>query len=556
VPNIFSLNKGTLFTLLPSLFLGAILLLGILPQSGDNPLMLAPTILLTIVLILGNKLSRIPTNDPMLLLILLLFLVWGATGLASVTPFPTKVTWVIFATLPLTYLFVRTVPKIDLTLPLCAIGTGLACHALYEYSIGTHRPSSIFDDANLLGLTIALCMAPTLKNKKTWILFPIMLVAMLLTESRTALLALLLGGAGYIAASDKMSLKELLNNYYFIKFLGGLTILSIPLLFFTDFGNRIMHTWDHAQGRLAIWSGSATMLEQHPITGFGLGTFHLNYPPFRLAGDDSLGLMAHMEPLQFAIESGWMAGLLLYALFALAMYRAHTHHKPTEAAILIGLFTAIHITYPLHVVGLMILLAVSLANTSPAPKQEEQKTPILLSSSLLITFLCTTLIALSAGYTFMLWNEATKAARFQDQAKFDAALTACFEQGDPQFPDCHTMAARFLSLSQISDKDKLEFHLQKAEQLNPLNPELPYLRARHMQLSDPNNITTLQPLLMESLSRDPTYWKAREMLIKILMSQDNYREAKKYLDQGKIYPYSGQIRDTIMKLEAQINVRN
>lgn len=538
---------------LSSIALGLILILGLYPQSGDNPLMLAPTLLLTGALIFFNRLTKIPTNDPMLLLILGLFLVWGATGLASAVPFPTKVTWVIFAALPLTYLYMRTFPKTDLTWPLTLAGTALAGHTIYEFANGINRPDSIFDDANLLGLTLVLCIFAARSNRITNFTILVMLPAVFLTESRTALLALITGAIIYAMLDKKDNLKDFFKKTKFFWIMDLILIaIILPLVLITNFDNRLIHTIEQSRGRLAIWDASLTMAGEHPLTGFGLGTFHLNYPPFRLEGDDSLGLMAHNEPLQIAVESGWIAMALLYAIFILGMYRAIKTRNKFSASTLSVFLVSIHLTYPLHVVGLMMLLAVSLAKTSPA-SEGNIKTPILLSTSLLTTFLCTTIIALSAGYTFLLWREASKAAKFQDQAKFDAAITACFNQGDKQFPDCHVMAARFLSLSQKSDPDELESHLVESYKRNPLNPELPYLRARFLQIRAPQNQEQLLPLLDESLRLDPTYWKSREMAIKLLMAQNNYKDAKKYLEQGLIYPYSGQARDVFITLRAQIN---
>ncbi|MDY0028841.1 MAG: O-antigen ligase family protein [Pseudobdellovibrionaceae bacterium] len=537
---------------LPSIALGLILILGLYPQSGDNPFMLAPTLLLTGALIFFNRLTKIPTNDPMLLLILGLYLTWGATGLASAVPFPTKVTWVIFAVLPLTYLYVRTFSKTDLTGPLALFGSALALHIIYEYAQGINRPDSIFDDSNLAGITLAICILAAQMNKRTSYALFLMLPSLFLTESRTALLAIIAGAIMFAALDDKDKLKQFIKGKMFrYSTLAILVMLGLNL-YMTGFGDRILNTVEQSQGRIAIWTASLTMAAEHPLTGFGLGTFHLNYPPFRLEGDDSLGLMAHNEPLQTAVESGWIAMTLLYAIFGLGLYRAVKTRNKFSASILSVLFVSIHLTYPLHVVGLMMILAISLAKTAPT-SDEQIKTPILFSSVLLITFLCTTIIALSAGYTFLLWREASSAAKFQDQGKFDAAITACFNQGDKQFPDCHVMAARFLSLSQKSDPNELEYHLLESYRRNPLNPELPYLRARFLQIREPHNTEQLPPLLDESLRRDPTYWRSREMAIKLLMAQNNYKDAKKYLEQGLIYPYSGQVRDIFITLRAQIN---
>ncbi len=550
--------KNFLSNHLPSYFLGLIVFLGLVPQSGDNPLILAPTLLLCVFLILGNRLTKIDTKDPMLLTLLLLWLVWGATGLASAIPFPTKITWVIFAALPLTYLYVRTTPKIDLTIPLTVIGTGLALYAGYHFFIHhQNRPDWPFDDTNLLGLTFVFAALASLSLKPTRFLIPVLVIGIILTESRTALLALLMG-FGTCALLSHQTVSILKNKSALI--LGLVTLaLTIPLIFTTGFDTRLISSAQDSSERFSIWTAAWDMAWEHPWTGFGLGTFHLYYPPFRLAGDhDSLGWMVHMEPLQFAVESGWLSTLLLYVAFILAALKTialrknktlESHHI-IAASILTALFVSIHLTYPLHVVGFMMIFGFALATLYAQPTLKSS--PLIFSIPMLLTLLGIIWLGLSGAYTFLIWNNMQTAYHLHDQPRFNALLDECLDRGDPDFPDCRLMAARFMSLAQNSDTEKIKTLLDRAESANPVNAEIPYLRARTQLVRNPAQTQDLLPLLDESLARNPTFWPARKMAINILLSAGEKEKAKAYLEKGLIYPYPKQTRTEMLSIEKML----
>lgn len=64
--------------------------------------------------------------------------------------------------------------------------------------------------------------------------------------------------------------------------------------------------------------------------------------------------MAHMDPLQSAIESGWLSPLALYLVFAALTFVIIKHRKVlsplqiSSAAILSAFFINMHLNYPLH----------------------------------------------------------------------------------------------------------------------------------------------------------------------------------------------------------------
>lgn len=68
--------------------------------------------------------------------------------------------------------------------------------------------------------------------------------------------------------------------------------------------------------RLIMWQSAFRMIEGNPWYGSGLGTFWLEYPPYRSPLDDSAGFHAHNDFLEIAAELGYPGLALLLLLLA------------------------------------------------------------------------------------------------------------------------------------------------------------------------------------------------------------------------------------------------
>jgi len=535
--------------------LGIPFLLGLIPQSADLPLILVPFIVMAVTLILGNRLINLSSTDPLLLTLLSLWLLWGISGLLSPVPFPSKITWLIFGALPLSYMVTVTY-RTNLTSPLIATAGLLAFYTLWQFGHNIKRPDFPFEDANLLGILMAFAAIASFKNRYTLYAVPLFLAALITTESRTAFLALIAGLGVYFSLSPAHWEKS--KRFNLIVGTLAMTILIGVMTIFTGFGDRITHTLDHSTGRLALWSAASDMSWIKPLTGLGLGTFHLQYPPFRLEGDNSLGYMTHMDPLQMAVESGWPATILLYSIFVLAGWIAlkNKTRNALPAALLTILLISMHLTYPLHVVAFLVVMGFALGlirSNHHDPHTEPHKTSLFFSGSLLITLLLTTYLSVSALYTFMIWGEVKKSAHLHNQPRFDAAMTACLEDADPDFPDCRIMAVRFMFMMPQKDLSQAGKLLDEAERANPLNAEIPFLRAQAIFLNAPEKPIETQRLLEKSLALNPAFWPARKFAITLDLGAGHKDLARKTLEKGLIYPYPKATRKDIETMRQQIN---
>jgi O-antigen ligase len=111
-------------------------------------------------------------------------------------------------------------------------------------------------------------------------------------------------------------------------------VLSVTLLFIVTaaFGtwlgsDRLLGRLGEVRkesGRLEIAKDSIRMVEQHPLTGWGLGTFPVVYPKFRSFATDLFVNEAHNDFVQLLVETGvlgFTAGMALLVLVYIQGFR-------------------------------------------------------------------------------------------------------------------------------------------------------------------------------------------------------------------------------------------
>lgn len=143
-----------------------------------------------------------------------------------------------------------------------------------------------------------------------WFSVPLQLAALFLTQTRAAWVAFfvgLLAVAFFRTGGWKRS----------PWMLGGLIALLFGFIVATQ------DTWKRDQGHLLIWRDTARMIRDRPLTGVGLGAFHVAFPEY--AGEDLKSKWpqgrfivndAHNEYLQSAAEGGIPLFLLFLSLTA------------------------------------------------------------------------------------------------------------------------------------------------------------------------------------------------------------------------------------------------
>ncbi|HKL78248.1 MAG TPA: O-antigen ligase family protein, partial [Gammaproteobacteria bacterium] len=140
--------------------------------------------------------------------------------------------------------------------------------------------------------------------------------------------------------------------------------------------------------RLLTWQSAWAMVQDHPWLGTGLGTFFLYFPRYRYPDDGSGGFYAHMDPLQFWVETGVLGPVLFYAFLTAVLVLTVRAARRVPAGsdqrlAIIGPFAGLlavavhtHITFHLYVLPILIAGGIILARwhlACEAALQEERK---------------------------------------------------------------------------------------------------------------------------------------------------------------------------------------
>ena len=79
--------------------------------------------------------------------------------------------------------------------------------------------------------------------------------------------------------------------------------------------------------------------------------------------------------------------------------------------------------------------------------------------------------------------------------------------------------------------------LARAEQLNPLRPQTPYIRGLVLEMVSPDTPTTIIQAYETALERNPRFLPARTALARYLIKHDQPELARRYLWNGLAYSY-------------------
>jgi len=186
----------------------------------------------------------------------------------------------------------------------------------YRHVYAYFRPGWVTGDPNyftasaLVGLPLALVFcgrqAAWWKRLMAAGCVLLTLVAIALAASRGGLLGLLAMGGWFAWKKRRLTL-----------FVLAAALMLPPLLFWSRSPlNRLLHPSvsdiKSSDTRLALWQAGLNMVEQHPLTGIGLGQFKAEVAQYA-AGRKDLDHIAHDTYLELASEMG-LPGFLAYLL--------------------------------------------------------------------------------------------------------------------------------------------------------------------------------------------------------------------------------------------------
>ena len=272
--------------------------------------------------------------------VLLALFLWTAAATAwSSVPYNTQINAGLIGAALLHYLVwrllnpVHGVPRMAVAAAL-GIGGAVTAVLLVQIALG-QRPTASFLNPNtaagfvnlLWPLAAVLALSATVVRRHRTLLLAMvagMVFALSYDGSRAALLALaaaltvLLMGGGRIAPLARRAALAavVLGAVLLAQASGG--ILASGSAAGAAQPATLVDPATAGASRLRIWEATAEMIAVRPWLGFGPGTFFQAYPAWRPPGDGSAAFHVHNDYLQYWVEGGLPALILLFAFLAVA----------------------------------------------------------------------------------------------------------------------------------------------------------------------------------------------------------------------------------------------
>ncbi len=586
--------------------------------GGYQDLIYAPAVfaLLTASLVALIVIKRPAVTFPVAPSALLLFTFGLYVTLSlswSSVPFASLVTWLIFLSLPLTFLSLLTTANRDTAIKLTAafIGTGLcilSAYALYQYITpgGGYegRAHDPLPNPNSLGGLLAMAVPPLTalylhsKGKMSYITLAATLLTFagtLATGSRGAMIALVLALVVLFIALRGTSLsraKLLPLILGAVVIFGAINMTAQKPI--TDRLAGLSHPTQEKEvvHRLALWKSSFEMVKDAPLLGRGLGTFYLTYPAYRDPVDRSMGNWAHMDSLQFAVEMGVMAPLLFYLFLGSVLFFTMRALKskdlePKERAIITGSFCGLlviaihcHATFHLYIMPILMTCGVLLAlwYMALAKQQDEDASWLTLTLSgkrkaafnlaLIIAFLSVALVTASAAAGAYFTLKARDAISRNDVTAFANSIEKAQKYGPASFIDPNVQAAGFYadiahtSLFLHSPEEQqdmvrsVETLLSAASYYNPHWAEIDYKRGVFYSKIDETIVPAARDIAVQSLvtalTKNPMHFRAREKLAEFYVSNGQVQKAYAIVQDGLKFPAPQYFYDKFYAMEQSL----
>lgn len=241
---------------------------------------------------------------------------------------------------------------------------------------GIYRINGLMRDVNHLGVTAASGIVLSLvwlRGRYMWWTAGILFVALVLTLSRSGVLALLAGLAVLaIARRDRINMRDVAAVAGIIAIASLAFVALFPELFNTLVASRLNTSGTSTQTHLQLYTLIPVMLEQHPFFGIGYNTFAVEFET--LSGRDGFG--PHSFYIQMLSETGVVGiallGTFLAWIFAL-LYRAPHPLTLGLAAAIVATLAGNLFYLTAHLVILKVFYALAIA--APAVLPVRQRAP-------------------------------------------------------------------------------------------------------------------------------------------------------------------------------------
>ncbi len=471
----------------------------------------------------------------------------------------------------------------------------LALYALYQYFFlpkflykgRVHEPLTDPNGlAAVFSIGIFLAAEQILKNKSRLygVAFFLLTCGFFTTGSRGAFLSIAIAGMAFIGFAGARSIGW--KKLGFLSVVIGMAFIAIGLIYaplsYSGPLNVLLYTLNLGfdgvfNERGLIWDSSWELVKAQPFLGTGPGTFSFYYPEFRQVGDMTAGLMAHNDPLQFAVEMGILSTVLFYTVCGFVIFRTVEAIKkiPDDQDIRLSIlipFCALaafvlhaHVTFNFYVLpGLMLagfLFALWYRATALVlgEKWRDVTAPVYLNDFSLKAIFMIVTMGMTVLVAAPIYSQRLVASAQEDlqnghlpafAKKIDTANSLSLGTN----VDAYILAANIplgildQSETPVSETDRSNFIAQaeslltRAEKANERDADIYMLRSQLAKIrgDEAQQISMLE----KTLRLNPAHMKARIALADYLEAEGRLEEAAKLMNEGIDIKYS---RDDAMQ---------
>ena len=464
--------------------------------------------------------------------------------------------------------------------------TLLGLYALYQLFVLQDQPSATFYNKNSLAVLINLLWFPLFAFSLTtrikphfytnaFALFLLSLVFAFI-NSRGALIAFAVGMIFMFVPTARLIEKRRLFTIGLV-IIGAFITANVlmhyaPKVADTGMVERLLtlqDTQSAGHSRFVIWRPAWDLFQHHPWTGIGLGTYFLAIPPTLHIDDHSAGFYVHNDYLQIALETG-IPGLLLLLLILAATsirligtLRVSRRDHPQRLhffALFAALLTlAVHsiFTYNLYVMPIMLLAGLLLGRFNQLADQLAEM-PLLARQPAKLFRPAVYYTALGL-ITITLWSYfiSIGVAHYYQHKAYQLAANNQLERAHQAFRLAQKLAPRVdsayyadadllrKSALVLADRpelargllDEAKQLLNRAEELNPLRAQTPYIRGLVLEQASPEKQADIIDAYQAALKRNPRFIPARLALAQYLLEHDRNDETYQLLREGLGYSY-------------------
>ena len=481
---------------------------------------------------------------------------------------------------------------------LWVLGVINACYALFQFFILDQMPCGLFMSKNTAAAFFMLTLLTingqfltqsvkkeTSKHHVFYLSFLsisifILLVALFAAFSRGVLISLVSGLLLQFWLLRKLIIKKRLLSFISLLLLA----LGILALFAQPEIQHRLVLLHREKSRWIIWQGAWSLWQSSPWYGIGIFNFMHFYPAFSLPGDGSLLQYAHNDFLQLLIETGLLGALILLSILLVIGYpfiRYGLQQKQLDAERHIRLvvcFTAL-LSFTLHsavdfnfyVPSMNLLLGCYLGCLHRLLKQAQLITTRTINFSNRSKKIANSLLGLSFLFISINWGQLVL------MSYYNARTEEAMQKNEYQLAlkeNQHALALRETAelysqradiLLQLGQNAKREIKLHqftklanqaidKAMAINPFYAH-PYAQRALAQLLL-NNPQQAQVFFYQAMRKDPHNSLSRLTFCRLLVAQQELKEAQEILEQGLNYPIPADQAELYLNYLAKLRYEN